>query len=107
MDRILADDFVLVLADRAPCTRRRSFLEEARSKSITWGRAAGDRRITESARVGRYAVVTAKLRVKGPREGKRSIRTLWFSDTVRAHRVGWRYVFGAQALALPRALSPA
>jgi hypothetical protein len=50
---------------------------------------------------GDTAVVTAKLLLKGTREGTAFDRKLWFSDTyVRTPR-GWRYVFGQASIALP------
>jgi ketosteroid isomerase-like protein len=49
---------------------------------------------------GDTAVVTAKLRVKGTRDGKAFDRTLWFSDTYVRTGSGWRYVFGQASIAL-------
>jgi ketosteroid isomerase-like protein len=102
MDRILADDFVLVLGTGTVHTKA-ELLEEARSKSITWD---VQRELDGSQKVrvwGDTAVVTAKLRVKGTREGKAFDRTLWFSDTYVRTASGWRYVFGQASLALPPA----
>jgi len=102
MDRILADDFVLVLGTGAVHTKP-ELLEEARRQSITWD---VQREIDGSQKVrvwGDTAVVTAKLRVKGTRDGKAFDRTLWFSDTYVRTPSGWRYVFGQASLALPPA----
>ena len=102
MDRILADDFVLVLGTGTVHTKT-ELLEEARSRSITWEE---QREIDGSQKVrvwGDTAVVTAKLRVKGTRDGKAFDRTLWFSDTYVRTAAGWRYVFGQASLALPPA----
>jgi ketosteroid isomerase-like protein len=102
MDRILADDFVLVLGTGAVHTKA-ELLEEARRQSITWD---VQREIDGSQKVrvwGDTAVVTAKLRVKGVRDGKAFDRTLWFSDTYVRTAAGWRYVFGQASLALPPA----
>ena len=102
MDRILADDFVLVLGTGTVHTKA-ELLEEARSKSITWDE---QREIDGSQKVrvwGDTAVVTAKLRVKGTRDGKAFDRTLWFSDTYVRTASGWRYVFGQASIALPPA----
>jgi len=102
MDRILADDFVLVLGTGAVHTKP-ELLEEARRQSITWD---VQREIDGSQKVrvwGDTAVVTAKLRVKGTRDGKAFDRTLWFSDTYVRTAAGWRYVFGQASLALPPA----
>jgi ketosteroid isomerase-like protein len=102
MDRILADDFVLVLGT-GTVHDKAELLEEARSKSITWD---VQREIDGSQKVrvwGDTAVVTAKLRVKGTRDGKSFDRTLWFSDTYVRTASRWRYVFGQASLALPPA----
>lgn len=100
MDRILADDFVLVLGNGTVHTKA-ELLEEARSRSITWEQ---QKEIDASQKVrvwGDTAVVTAKLRVKGSQDGKAFDRTLWFSDTYVRTGSGWRYVFGQASLALP------
>ena len=100
MDRIVAEDFVLVLGTGSVHDKA-ELLEEARSKSITWD---VQREIDGSQKVrvwGDTAVVTAKLRVKGTRDGKAFDRTLWFSDTYVRTASGWRYVFGQASLALP------
>jgi ketosteroid isomerase-like protein len=102
MDRILADDFVLVLGTGSVHDKA-ELLEEARSKSITWD---VQKEIDGSQKVrvwGDTAVVTAKLRVKGTRAGKAFDRTLWFSDTYVRTTSGWRYVFGQASIALPPA----
>ena len=102
MDRILAEDFVLVLGTGSVHDKA-ELLAEARSKAITWD---VQREIDGSQKVrvwGDTAVVTAKLRVKGTRDGKAFDRTLWFSDTYVRTASGWRYVFGQASLALPPA----
>ena len=102
MDRILADDFVLVLGTGSVHDKA-ELLAEARSKAITWD---VQREIDGSQKVrvwGDTAVVTAKLRVKGTRDGKAFDRTLWFSDTYVRTASSWRYVFGQASLALPPA----
>ena len=102
MDRILADDFVLVLGTGTVHTKA-ELLEEARSKSITWD---VQREIDGSQKVrvwGDTAVITAKLWVKGTSGGKAFDRKLWFSDTYVRTASGWRYVFGQASLALPSA----
>jgi ketosteroid isomerase-like protein len=102
MDRILADDFVLVLGN-GTVHPKAELIEEARARSITWEQ---QKEIDASQRVrvwGSTAVVTAKLRVKGTRDGKAFDRKLWFSDTYVRTNAGWRYVFGQASLALPEA----
>jgi ketosteroid isomerase-like protein len=100
MDRILADDFVLVLGN-GTVYNKTDLLNEARARSITWEK---QEEIDNSQKVrvwGDTAVVTAKLWVKGSRDGKPFDRKLWFSDTYVRTAKGWRYVFGQASLALP------
>ena len=100
MDRILADDFVLVLGNGT--TQNKADLpEEARTRVHNWER---QEEVDNSQKVrvwGDTAVVTAKLWVKGNKNGKAFDRKLWFSDTYVRTPGGWRYVFGQASLALP------
>jgi ketosteroid isomerase-like protein len=100
MDRILADDFVLVLGN-GTVHAKAELLEEARAGKIVWDK---QREVDASQKVrvwGDTTVVTAKLWVKGTRDGKAFDRKLWFSDTYVRTKSGWRYVFGQASLALP------
>ena len=100
MRRILHEQFVLVLGDGRTVSRA-DLLEEARSKRITWEQQ-DEEPGTQTVRVwGDTAVVTAKLWVKGIRDGKAFDRRLWFSDTYVRTPTGWRYAFGQASLALP------
>jgi ketosteroid isomerase-like protein len=102
MDRILADDFVLVLGDGRVAVKR-DLLELARSKRIAWTQQ-DEEAGTQTVRLwGDTAVVTAKLWLKGIDGGKPFDRKLWFSDTYVRSPQGWRYVFGQASLALPAA----
>jgi hypothetical protein len=77
-------------------------LAEARGKSIVWEQQV---EVDDSQKVrvwGDTAVVTAKLWVKGARNGESFDRKLWFSDTYVRTKAGWRYVFGQASLALPK-----
>jgi ketosteroid isomerase-like protein len=99
MDRILADDFTLVLGNGVVHTKK-ELIDEAR-RGIPWEQ---QNEIDDSQRVrvwGDTAVVTAKLWVKGTRDGKTFDRKLWFSDTYVRTKDGWRYVFGQASLPLP------
>jgi ketosteroid isomerase-like protein len=101
MDRILADDFVLVFGNGSVQTKA-ELLQEARERRIVWEQQT---EVDESQKVrvwGDTAVVTAKLWVKGSQDGKSFDRKLWFSDTYVRTRSGWRYVFGQASLPLPR-----
>ena len=95
MDRILADDFVLVTG-LGKTHSKRDLLEEARSKGMQYERQEDSQR---KARVwGDTAVVTALLWAKGTEDGKPFDYKLWFSDFYLKTEKGWRYVF-AQASA--------
>jgi ketosteroid isomerase-like protein len=100
MDAILADDFVLVLGN-GTVYGRKDLLDEARTKSITWEKQV---EIDDSQKVrvwGDTAVVTAKLWIKGTKDGNGFDRKLWFSDTYVRTKDGWKYVFGQASLPLP------
>ncbi len=91
MARILADDFVLVAGNGAVHDRA-ALLAEARSASVSYEQQD---ELEQQVRVwGDTAVVTAKLWVKGTREGKAFDRKLWFSDVYVRTADGWRYVLG-------------
>lgn len=93
MDRILADDFVLVTGLGKTYTKA-NLLEEARSKRMVYERQEDS---AQKVRVwGDTAVVTALLWAKGTEEGKPFDYKLWFSDTYVRTGSGWRYVL-AQA----------
>ena len=100
MDRILHPSFQLVLGNGQKISRKQ-LIEEARSRRITY-ELQDEAPKTQAVRVtGDTAIVTAKLRLKGTKEGLRFDRTLWFSDTyVRTER-GWKYLFGQASLPLP------
>ncbi|MGA8302282.1 MAG: nuclear transport factor 2 family protein [Thermoplasmata archaeon] len=98
MDRLLADDFTLVVGSGKIYTKA-DLLEEARSGRIVYERQdASDRTV----RVwGDTAVVTALLTAKG-KEGTRPVDyRVWFSDTYVRFPSGWRYVFGQSGVRLP------
>lgn len=100
MDKILADDFVLVTGT-GKAYRKSDLLQEARSKSTVYEHQEDSQR---TVRVwGDTAVVTARLWVKGSSDGKPVEYTLWFSDTYVRTSKGWRYVFGQASLPLPKA----
>jgi ketosteroid isomerase-like protein len=98
MDRILADDFVLVVGTGKVYTKA-DLLEEARSGRIVYERQDDAER---TVRVWRdTAVVTALLTAKG-REGTNVVDyRVWFSDTYVRFPGGWRYVLGQSGVRLP------
>jgi hypothetical protein len=100
MDKILSDDFILVTGAGKVFDKQQS-LDEARNRAATYEHQEDSER---TVRVwGNTAAVTAKLWVKGVREGKPIDYTLWFSDTYIRMRAGWRYAFGQASLPLPKA----
>ncbi len=97
MDRILADDFVLVTG-RGKTFSKSDLLEEARGKTV-YERQEDSQ---QTVRVwGDTAVVTALLWAKGTDDGKPFDYKLWFSDTYVRTPTGWRYAFAQASLPLP------
>ena len=100
MDRILADDFVLVVGSGKSFTKS-DLINAAKSGNITYEHQEDSE---QTVRVwGNTAVVTAKLWEKGTVDGKPFDKTLWFSDTYMRTPQGWRYVFGQASLPVPNA----
>src|SRR5271168_1085838 len=99
MDRILADDFILVEGDGAVSTKA-DLLNEAKSRRVHYEHQED---LEQTVRVwGDTAVVTGKLWGKGSDGGKPFEWTLWYSDTYVRTAKGWRYVFGQASLPLPK-----
>ncbi len=98
MERILADDFVLVTG-RGATASKADLLQDARSGAVVYEHQEDTQ---QRVRVwGDTAVVTALLWLKGTRSGKPFDYKLWFSDTYVRTPAGWRYVFGQASLPLP------
>lgn len=100
MDRILADDFVLVVGT-GQVSNKADLIGEAKRGTAKYEH---QEEIDNSQKVrvwGDTAVVTAKLWIKGTFEGKASEAKLWFSDTYVRTRSGWKYVFGQASIRLP------
>jgi ketosteroid isomerase-like protein len=98
MERILANDFVLITG-RGKTISKADLLKEARARSITYEQQD---ELEQHVRVwGDTAVVTALLWVKGAEAGKAFDYKLWFSDTYVRTPSGWRYAFGQASLPLP------
>ncbi len=101
MDRILADDFILVIGNGKTHTKA-DLLSEARGGKVVYEHQSDTE---QTVRVwGDTAVVTAKLWEKGTQDGKPFDSMLWFSDTYVRTSTGWRYVFGQASLPLPKTL---
>ena len=100
MDRILADDFVLVTG-RGKVFNKADLLREARGATTAYERQEEDAGSQKVRVWGDTAVVTALLWIKGTTEGKSIDYKLWFSDTYVRTGAGWRYVFGQASIPLP------
>lgn len=98
MERILHEDFVLVLGDGRAISREALFANERRNTYEVQDEEPG----TQSVRLfGDTAIVTAKLLLKGVNPAGPFDRALWFSDVYIRTENGWRYVFGQASLPLP------
>ena len=99
MDRILADDFILVTGNGKTFTKA-DLPKEERKGTVVYDHQSDTE---QTVRVwGDTAVVTAKLWEKGTQDGKPFDYTLWFSDFyVRSPR-GWRFAFGQASLPLAK-----
>ena len=98
MDRILSDDFVVVLGSGKIYTKA-DLLQMARTQRVQYEHQEdSDRTVRVWADT---AVVTAKIWLKGIDEGKPFDWHVWFSDTYVRTPAGWRYVHGQASLPLP------
>lgn len=99
MDRILADDFILVLGNGKVITKD-ELLASAKNKEVLYEYQEDTE---QTVRIwGDTAIVTALLRSKGTENGKPFEHKLWFSDTYVRTPSGWRYAFGQASLRLPK-----
>lgn len=98
MDRILADNFILVTG-RGKVFTKADLLTEARSGRYVYERQEDSQ---QTVRVwGDTAVITALLWAKGTEAGKAFDYKLWFSDVYLRGPAGWRYVFAQASIPLP------
>ena len=99
MDRILADDFVLVTGKGRIYTKD-DLLNEARATDVIYEHQEDT---NQTVRLwGDTAVVTALLWAKGTDKGEPFEYKLWFSDTYVRTPSSWRYVFGQASLPLSK-----
>lgn len=99
IDRLLADDYILVTGSGKVYTKA-DLVNEARGGHVVYEHQED---ASQTARIwGDTAVITAKLWVKGTEDGKPFDKTVWFSDTYVRTKAGWKYVFGQSSLALPK-----
>ena len=98
MDRILADDFVVVTGSGKIYTKA-DLLNMARTKRVQYEHQEDT---NKTVRVwGDTAVVTALIWLKGVDQGNSFDWHVWFSDTYVRTPSGWRYVHGQASLPLP------
>ena len=98
MDRILADDFVLVTGHGKKVSKV-DLLTAAKNKEDNYEHQEDTQ---QTVRVwGDTAVVTALLWIKGASKDGPYDYKLWFSDTYARTKTGWRYVFGQASTHLP------
>jgi ketosteroid isomerase-like protein len=98
MERILADDYILVTSSGNTQTKT-DLLKEARERKTTYERQEDS---NQTVRLwADTAVVTAKLWAKGTDGEKPFGVKLWFSDTYVKTPAGWKYVFGQASCHLP------
>jgi len=91
MDRILADDFILVTG-KGKSYSKTDLLQAAKAKTDIYEHQEDS---AQTVRVwGDTAVVTALLWLKGTNKDGPFDYKLWFSDTYARTKSGWRYVFG-------------
>jgi ketosteroid isomerase-like protein len=97
MNRILADDFVLVWGT-GETHNKADLLNDARTKRVQYEHNEDTDR---TVRVwGDTAVITSKLWLKGVDKGKPFEWHVWFADTYVRTPSGWRYVDGLASLPL-------
>lgn len=100
MDKILADDFVVVTGTGKVYTKA-DLLRMARTHEITY---AHQEDTDQTVQVwGDTAVVTAKIWLEGTDRGTPFDWHVWFSDTYVRTASGWRYMHGQASLPLPEA----
>jgi ketosteroid isomerase-like protein len=98
MDRILADDFILVTG-RGTVFTKEDLLTSARNQEVIYEHQEDTE---QTVRIwGDTAVITALLWQKGTNNGKPFNDKLWFSDTYIRTPTGWRYAFGQASIRLP------
>ncbi len=100
IDRTLHADMTLILGDGRVVTRE-DHLQAAREKKIQYEIQDEDPGTQFVHVSGDTAVVTARLWIKGTKEGVVFDRRLWFSDTYVRTPQGWKYFFGQASLPLP------
>ena len=98
MDRILADDFILVTG-RGKVFSKTDLLNAAINKDAIYEYQDDSR---QTVRVwGDTAVITALLYQKGTYKGEPFEDHLWFSDVYVRTPDGWKYALGQASIRMP------
>ncbi|NJO31760.1 MAG: nuclear transport factor 2 family protein [Rhodospirillales bacterium] len=100
MDRILHNDFVLVLGDGTVHTKA-DLLHSARTRHVTFEQQDEDPGTQVVRLYGDTAMVSARLWLKGRVDGKDFDFRVWFSDTYIRTPQGWRYAFAQAGARMP------
>lgn len=100
MDRILHNDFVLVLGDGTIHTKAK-LLHSARTRHVTFEQQDEDPGTQVVRLYGDTAMVSARLWLKGRVDGKDFDFRVWFSDTYIRTPQGWRYAFAQAGARMP------
>jgi uncharacterized protein (TIGR02246 family) len=102
MAEILHPDMILVVGRGITITREQ-LLDSAHTREIEYDAQVEDDRTQVVRLYGRdTAIVTARLWLKGTRkDGSKTDRRLWFSDTYVRTPDGWKYAFGQSSIELP------
>lgn len=101
MDRILADDFILVTGSGKTYTKS-ALLADARNATTIYEHQEDSEKTVPC--MGRHRDRDRKSMGKSTENGKSFDYKLWFSDAYRRTPTGWRYVFAQSA---HRACDPA
>jgi ketosteroid isomerase-like protein len=98
MDRILADDFILVVGN-GTVYNKTDLLNSVKNEGLLYDNQEDSQ---QTVRVwGDTAVITALLHQKGSVNGKPFDDHLWFSDVYVRTAQGWKYAFGQASIRLP------
>ncbi len=90
MDRLLADDYILV-SSKGTVETKADLLTEARDGKTVYTRQDDAQQMVRIW--GGTAVLTALLTAAGTEDGKPFEYHVWFSDTYVCTPSGWRYAF--------------
>lgn len=98
IDRLLADDFVLVTG-KGKVHDKAAVLESEGAVDLVYERQDDSMQVVRL--FGDTAIVTALLHAKGTDKGVPFEYRLWFSDVYLCTPTGWRYSFAQSSIPLP------